>query len=283
MISLLVKLLYSTESQQKKKKKKIPDTTPSKNIVLLGSILPWRKHLAPSQTPSILFCRHLEVVIYIHRNSGHEMYFLKYSQAKHGETDAQTGLNSPGPLLWASCSDVLTKMSTDWLPWLSKEVKSFKWSRSVVSDSFQPHGLEPTRLLHPWNFPGKSTGVGCHFLLQRIFPTQGSNLVLPHCGQVLYHLSHQLNKIPAGGLISRWTPENGKTTSQCRVGWGIFQIKFNVLMTTTIKNWNHLRHHKSPRDDKNYFQIDWNGINGGQFLLHKTFFPQVFKEITILY
>ena len=29
-----------------------------------------------------------------------------------------------------------------------------------------PHGLQPTRLLHPWDFPGKSTGVGCHFLLQ---------------------------------------------------------------------------------------------------------------------
>ena len=64
--------------------------------------------------------------MYIHRNSGHKMYFLKYSQAKHGETNAQTGLNSPDPLLWDSCSDVLTKMSTDWLPWLSKEVKSFK-------------------------------------------------------------------------------------------------------------------------------------------------------------
>ena len=123
MIFLLVKLPYSTESQQKKK---IPDTTPGKNIVLLGNILPWRKPLVPSQTPSILFCRHLEVVMYIHRNSGHEIYFLKYSQAKHGETNAQTGLNSPGPLLRASCSDVLTKMSTDWLPWLSTEVKSFK-------------------------------------------------------------------------------------------------------------------------------------------------------------
>ena len=39
--------------------------------------------------------------------------------------------------------------------------------------------------------PGKNTGVGCHSLLQRIFPTQGSNSGLPHCRQVLYHLSHQ--------------------------------------------------------------------------------------------
>ena len=35
-----------------------------------------------------------------------------------------------------------------------------------MSDSKQPHGLQPTRLLHPWDFPGKSTGVGCHCLLQ---------------------------------------------------------------------------------------------------------------------
>ena len=42
-----------------------------------------------------------------------------------------------------------------------------------------------------WDFPGKSTGVGCHFRLQRIFPTQGLNLGLPHCRQMLYHLSHQ--------------------------------------------------------------------------------------------
>ena len=36
---------------------------------------------------------------------------------------------------------------------------------SVVSDSVRPHGLQPTRLLCPWDSPGKNTGVGCHFLL----------------------------------------------------------------------------------------------------------------------
>ena len=40
-----------------------------------------------------------------------------------------------------------------------------KWSHSVVSDSSRPHGLQPTRLLCPWDFPGKSTGVGCHLVL----------------------------------------------------------------------------------------------------------------------
>ena len=37
---------------------------------------------------------------------------------------------------------------------------------SVVSDSVRPHGLQPTRLLRPWDSPDKNTGVGCHFLLQ---------------------------------------------------------------------------------------------------------------------
>ena len=45
------------------------------------------------------------------------------------------------------------------------ESEKWKWSPSVVSDSSRPHGLQPTRLLCPWDFPGKSTGVGCHCLL----------------------------------------------------------------------------------------------------------------------
>ena len=44
---------------------------------------------------------------------------------------------------------------------------------SVVFKSLQPHELYPTRLLCPWIFPGKGTRLGCHFLLQGIFPTQG--------------------------------------------------------------------------------------------------------------
>ena len=59
-----------------------------------------------------------------------------------------------------------------------------------MSNSLWPR-LYPTRLPSPWNSPGKNTGVGSHSLLQRIFPTQGLNPVLPHCRQILQHLSHQ--------------------------------------------------------------------------------------------
>ena len=45
------------------------------------------------------------------------------------------------------------------------ESEKWKWSRSVMSDYSRSHGLQPTRLLCPWDFPSKSTGVGCHCLL----------------------------------------------------------------------------------------------------------------------
>ena len=63
-------------------------------------------------------------------------------------------------------------------------------SHSVVSDSLPSSGLQPTRLLCPWNSPG-NTGVSSHFLLQGIFQTQGSNLGLLHCRQILCHMNHQ--------------------------------------------------------------------------------------------
>ena len=70
-------------------------------------------------------------------------------------------------------------------------------SHSVITNSMSPNGptlwdpLEPTRLLCPWNSPGKNIGVGSHSLLQGIFLTQGSNLGLLYCRWILYHLSHQ--------------------------------------------------------------------------------------------
>ena len=61
-----------------------------------------------------------------------------------------------------------------------------------MSNSLRFHGLKPTRLLYPWNFPGKNIGMGSHSLLERIFPTQGLNPGLLHCRGILYHLSHMI-------------------------------------------------------------------------------------------
>ena len=64
-------------------------------------------------------------------------------------------------------------------------------SHSIMSDSSRPHGLQLSRLLCPWDSPGKNNGVGYHFLSQWTFPTQRLNPDLPHCRQILYHQSHQ--------------------------------------------------------------------------------------------
>ena len=60
---------------------------------------------------------------------------------------------------------------------------------SVIADSLWPHGLQFTRLLCPWNFSDKNAGVGYHFLLQGIFPTQGSSLVSPVLTGMLFTMS----------------------------------------------------------------------------------------------
>ena len=62
------------------------------------------------------------------------------------------------------------------------------YAKSLQScPTLQPHGLQPARLLCPWDSPDKNTGAGCHALLQGIFPTQGSNAGLLHWRQTLHH------------------------------------------------------------------------------------------------
>ena len=72
---------------------------------------------------------------------------------------------------------------------------------TIVSDSLLPHGLQTSRLLCPWNSPGKNTGVSCHFLLQGVFPNQGLKLGLLRCRQMLFHMSYVL-QLNCSELIS---------------------------------------------------------------------------------
>ena len=78
-----------------------------------------------------------------------------------------------------------------WVGTYFKPRPNYSVSRSVMSDPLQPYGPQPTRLLCPWDSPGKNTRAGCHSLLQGIFPAQWLNLGLLHSRQILYHLSHQ--------------------------------------------------------------------------------------------
>ena len=92
---------------------------------------------------------------------------------------------------WWNC--VMLGMA--WCKSVKKQTFVVKWrpeniwmseNHSVMSDSLRHH-----ELYGPWNSPGQNTGVGSCFLLQGIFPTQGSNPDLLHCGRILYQLSHQ--------------------------------------------------------------------------------------------
>ena len=88
---------------------------------------------------------------------------------------------------------------------------------SVVSDSLQPPGLQPTRPLCPWDSPGKNTGVGCHALLQGIFPTQGWNSSLLH---LLHWRAGSLPISHLGSPDESWS----KVPFYKKLSWGSFSI-----------------------------------------------------------
>ena len=138
-----------------------------------------------------------------------------------------------------------------------------KWSESclVVSDSLQPHGL-----YSPWNSPGQNTGVGSLFLLQGIFPTQGSNPGLLHCKLILYRLSHKrspriLKWVAYSFSIGSSRPRNW-TRISCTEGWfftngAIREIPFKKFRWPIIEDemvgWHHWCNGnelgQTPRDD----------------------------------
>ena len=85
-------------------------------------------------------------------------------------------------------------------------------SHSIMFNSLWPHGLQPARLLCPWDSPGKNTGVDCHALLQGIFPTQGSNPGLSHFRWILYCLSHK-----EAHIIHMTCKIYGKQNLKCKI------------------------------------------------------------------
>ena len=113
-------------------------------VQFLGQENPWRRdRLLPLL---LLLLRHFSRVrlcVTPQRTAHQALPSLGFSRQEHW-----SGLPFPSPM---------------------HESEKWKWSRSVLSNSSQPHGLQPTRLLHPWDFPGKSTGVGCHCLLLVVF------------------------------------------------------------------------------------------------------------------
>ena len=131
------------------------------------------------------------------KNSGVGCHFLL--QCVKGKSEIEVAQLCPTPSDPMDCGP--PGSSTHWifqarvLEWgaiaFSKVIKVKVKSLSRARLFATPWIVACTKLLCPWDFQGKSTGVGCHFLLQGIFPTQGSNPGLSHCRQTLYRLSHQ--------------------------------------------------------------------------------------------
>ena len=104
-------------------------------------------------------------------------------------------LRTPGA--WPAWGEEWAVSQASYVCQVNYVLKGESISQLVMSDSSQPHGLYPVRLLCPWDFPDKNTGVNSHSLLQGIFLTQGLSPGVLHCRQILYYLSHQ-------GRPSKW-------------------------------------------------------------------------------
>ena len=102
-------------------------------------------------------------------------------------------------------------------------------SCSVVSDSLRPHGLQPARLLCPWNSPGKNTGLGCLFLLQEICWMQGNEPESPALQVDLYQLSHHISFRDLCAVLSHSVMSNSAipwaVASQVPLTMGILQAR----------------------------------------------------------
>ena len=113
-----------------------------------------------------------------------------------------------GPLVGLTVAHCICEDVEDghalWLPSCVLIIKAL-CSCSVPQSclTLRPRGLQPTRLLCLWGFLGKNTGVGCHFLLQGIFSTQGSN------PRLLRLLHWHVDSLLLGHLGGLWLPRLG--------------------------------------------------------------------------
>ena len=105
----------------------------------------------------------------------------------------------------------------------------FFFFHSVVSDSLWPHELYPTRFLHPWDFPGKSTGVGCHFLLHRHVLCGVFNVIcLNESGFLaLFFISHQ-------ATVSSSNADKDRTFSLIEKKFSVRKLQICYLGMATV-------------------------------------------------
>ena len=122
-------------------------------------------------------------------------------------------------------------------------------SHSVVSNSFVIPWTIACQAPLSLDFPGKNTGVGCHSLLQGIFPTQGLNSGLLHCRQILYHLSHQGSPLGYESLLDIKSTWNKREKNKL----DFIKIKTFILQKISPENEN-TAHRRVGSSFKSYIQ-----------------------------
>ena len=101
-----------------------------------------------------------------------------------------------------------------------------------MSDSVQPHRQQPTRLAHPWDSPGKNTGVGCHFLLQ-FMKVKSESEVHQQCPTLCNPMDCRLPGSSVHGIL------------QARVlEWGAIAFSYYTILDTIKKRIRDCRHLK---------------------------------------
>ena len=150
---------------------------------LISFRMDWLDHLAVQGTLKSLLQHHSSKASILQRSAFFTVQ-LSHPYMTTGKTITLTRQTFIGKVI----SLLFHMLSMLVITFLSRSESEVAQSCLTLCDpvDYGPPGSSwPTRLLSPWDFPSKNTGVGCHFLLQGIFPTQGSNPVLLHCKHLL--------------------------------------------------------------------------------------------------
>ena len=132
-------------------------------------------------------------------------------------------------------------------------------SCSVMLYSLLPHGL-----YSPWNSPGQNIGVGSLSILQGIFPTQGSNPGLLHCGWILYQLSHTGNP-----RIPEWVAYPFSSRSSWPRNW----TRVFCIAGVLFSNWAKYPGKKISVQKAYKFALLMLILNNSKCAVHETCFP----------
>ena len=157
---------------------------------------------------------------------------------------------------------------------------------SVVSDSLQPCGLQPTRLLCPWHFPGKNTGMGCHGLLMGIFLTQEYNphlLHLLHCRWILNPLNHlgSAKSPPASMRRQLLKPAHPHMLSACFL-WKLSMTSLLFIYDHIFQMYSVYKRYEDFRTYDNSTQYLLFSLDKKQMAYLARIFKVIFNEGTIV-